>query len=77
MQILNFVVDLKDSDKLSSLLTLKGNLYTLAIANNPLMILVEILLWQDQNKNMAHTPQRRWQSFEKYFSKVCHPATSL
>ena len=59
MQILNFVVDLKDSDKLSSLLTLKGKFYTLAIANNPLMILVEILLWQDQNKNMAHTPQRR------------------
>ena len=77
MQILNFVVDLKDSDKLSSLLTLKGKFYTLAIANNPLMILVEILLWQDQNKNMAHTPQRRRQSFEKYFSKVCHPATSL
>ena len=46
----NFVVDLKDSDKLSSLLTLKGKFYTLAIANNPLMILVEILLWQDQNK---------------------------
>ena len=49
MQILNFVVDLKNSDKLSSLLTLKGKFYTLAIANNPLMILVEILLWQDQN----------------------------
>ena len=75
MQILNFVVDLKDSDKLSSFLTLKGKFYTLAIANNPLMILVEILLWQDQNKNMAHTPQRRRQSFEKYFSKVCHPGS--
>ena len=24
---------------------------------------------------MAHTPQRRWQSFEKYFSKVCHPGS--
>ena len=48
MQILNFVVDLKNSDKLSSLLTLKGKFYTLAIVNNPLMILVEILLWQDQ-----------------------------
>ena len=44
MQILNFVVDLKKSDKLSNLLTLKGKFYTLATANNPLMIFVEILL---------------------------------
>ena len=27
----------------------KGKFYTLAIVNNPLVILVEILLWQDQN----------------------------
>ena len=73
MQILNFAVDLKNSDKLSSLLTLKGKFYTLAIANNPLMILVEILLWQDQNSKYDLYSATKVTKFWKIFFESVSP----
>ena len=73
MQIWIFVVDLKNSDKLSSLLTLKGKFYTLAIVNNPLMILVEILLWQDQNSKYGSYPATKVTKFWKIFFKSVSP----